>query len=103
MPMHLSLFIPILPSPIFWFAHPIFLTSLRQYIYTSPITHPPLVSPMMPPVRNLGVTFDPHLSFSNHISNRSCFRHIRDLRRILPMLDSKTASTIATSSVHSKL
>src|SRR6218665_324474 len=29
------------------------------------------------PVRNLGVTFDPHLSFSNHISNlsRSCFMH----------------------------
>src|SRR6218665_1510278 len=48
------------------------------------------------PVRNLGVTFDPHFSFSNHISNlsRSCFMHIRDLRRIRPMLDFKTASTI---------
>src|SRR6218665_585501 len=57
------------------------------------------------PVRNLGVTSDPHLSFSNHISNlsRSCFMHIRDLRRIRPMLDFKTASTIATSIVHSKL
>src|SRR6218665_3058756 len=57
------------------------------------------------PVRNLGVTFDPHLSFSNHISNlsRSRFMHIRDLRRIRPMLDFKTASTIATSIVHSKL
>src|SRR6218665_1164311 len=56
------------------------------------------------PVRNLGVTFDPHLSFSNHISNlsRSCFMHIRD-SRIRPMLDFKTASTIATSIVHSKL
>src|SRR6218665_3236389 len=56
-------------------------------------------------VRNLGVTFDPHLSFSNHISNvsRSCFMHIRDFRRIRPMLDFKTASTIATSIVHSKL
>src|SRR6218665_1067666 len=51
------------------------------------------------PVRNLGVTFDPHLSFSNHISNlsRSCFMHTRDLRRILPMLDFKTASTIANT------
>jgi len=49
--------------------------------------------------------FDSHLSFSNHISNlsRSCFMHIRDLRRIRPMLDFKTASTIATSIVHSKL
>src|SRR6218665_2581032 len=57
------------------------------------------------PVRNLGVTFDPHLSFSNHISNlsRSCFMHICDLLRIRPMLDFKTASTIATSIVHSKL
>src|SRR6218665_1756367 len=57
------------------------------------------------PVRNLGVTFDPHLSISKHISNlsRSCFMHIRNLRRIRPMLDFKTASTIATSIVHSKL
>src|SRR6218665_820294 len=57
------------------------------------------------PVPNLGVTFDHHLSFSNHISNlsRSCFMHIPDLRRIRPMLDSKTASTIATSIVHSEL
>src|SRR6218665_275335 len=57
------------------------------------------------PVHNFGVTFDPHLSFSNHISKlyRSCFMHIRDLRRIRPMLDFKTASTIATSIVHSKL
>src|SRR6218665_3900856 len=57
------------------------------------------------PVRNLGVTFDPRLSFSNHISNlsRSSFMHIRDLRPIRPMLDTRTASTIATSIVHSKL
>src|SRR6218665_2908689 len=56
-------------------------------------------------VRNLGVTFNPHLSFSNQISNlsRFCFMHIRDLRRIRPMLDFKTASTIAISIVHSKL
>jgi len=43
----------------------------------------PLISPLAS-VRNLGVTFDPHLSFSNHISNfsRSCFMRIRDLRHI---------------------
>ena len=41
------------------------------------------------PVSNLGVTFDPDLSFSNHISNlsRSYFMHTRDLHRIRPMLD----------------
>src|SRR6218665_4019908 len=57
------------------------------------------------PVRNLGVIFDQNLSFSDHITqlSRSCFVHIRDLRRIRPMLDLKTASTIATSIVHAKL
>src|SRR6218665_3799537 len=57
------------------------------------------------PLRNLGVTFDPHLSFSNHISNlsSSCFTHIRDIRRIQPMHDFKIATSIATSIVHSKL
>src|SRR6218665_3167517 len=49
------------------------------------------------PVRNLCVIFDQNLSFSDHITqlSRSCFMHIRDLRRILLMLDLKTASTIA--------
>src|SRR5688572_27556522 len=57
------------------------------------------------PVRNLGVTSHPHLSFSNYISNllRSCFMHIRDLRLIQSTLDFKTASTIAASIVHSRL
>src|SRR6218665_1432513 len=38
------------------------------------------------PVRNLGVIFDQNLSFSDHITqlSRSCFMHIRDLRRIRP-------------------
>src|SRR6218665_3245768 len=35
--------------------------------------------------------------------NLSRFMHIRNLRRARPMLDSKTASTIATSIVQSKL
>ena len=48
------------------------------------------------PVRNLAVIFDQ--SFSDHITqlSRSCFMHIRDLRRIRPVLDLKTSSTIAT-------
>src|SRR6188768_1057944 len=49
--------------------------------------------------------FDQNLSFSDHITHlsRSCFMHIRDLRRIRPILDFKTSSTIATSIVHAKL
>src|SRR6218665_3448008 len=57
------------------------------------------------PVRNLGVIFDQNLSFSDHFTQLSCscFMHIRDLRPLRPMLDLKTASTIATSIVHAKL
>ena len=49
--------------------------------------------------------FDSNLSFSDHISyiSKSCFSHIRDLRRICSTLDRKTACTIATSLTHSKL
>ena len=49
--------------------------------------------------RNLGFIFDEHLTFSDQISSvsKSCYYHIR------PYLDTKTASTIATSIVHSKL
>ena len=41
----------------------------------------------------------------DHITqlSRSFFMHTRDLRRIRPMLDLKTASTIATSKIHAKL
>ena len=46
-----------------------------------------------------------HLTFSDQISSlsKSCYSHIRQLRCIHPYLDSKTASTIAASIVHSKL
>src|SRR5688572_17393344 len=56
------------------------------------------------PVRNLGVTFDQNLSFSDHITHlsRSCFMHIRDLRRIRPMLDFKTRSEEHTSELQSQ-
>ena len=46
-----------------------------------------------------------HLSFSHQLSavSKSCYYHIRELRCTRPYLDFKTASTIATSIVHSKL
>ena len=55
--------------------------------------------------RNLGIIFDEHLTFSDQISSvsKSCYYHIRQLRCIRPYLDTKTASTIASSIVHSKL
>ena len=55
--------------------------------------------------RNLGVIFDSNLSFSDHISyiSKTCFAHIRDLRRICNTLDHTTACSIATSLIHSKL
>jgi len=55
--------------------------------------------------RNLSFIFDEHLSFSNQISSLSeiCNYHIHQLCCSGPYLDFKTASTIATSIVHSKL
>ena len=55
--------------------------------------------------RNLGFIFDEHLTFSDQTSalSKSCYSHIRQLRCIRPFLDSKTASLIVTSIVHSKL
>ena len=55
--------------------------------------------------RNLGVIFDNHLSLHNQITalSQSCFYHIHDLRRIRDTFGFKTASTIATALVHSKL
>ena len=68
-------------------------------------TDPTLPTPYSSPVRNLGVIFDKNLTFSDHITqlSRTCYMHIRDLRRLRPILNYKTACTIATSIVHSKL
>src|SRR6218665_1538960 len=55
-------------------------------------------------VHNFGVTFETHISFSNHFFHllHPCFVNICDLYQIRPMFTSKTAST-AISVVHSKL
>ena len=56
-------------------------------------------------VRNLGVTFDPHLLFQEHITkiSQACFYHIRDLRRLRPCPNLETAATIGTALAQSKL
>ena len=55
--------------------------------------------------RNLSFIFDERLTFSDQISSvsKSCHYHICQLRCIRPYLHTKTASTIATSTVYSKL
>jgi len=54
---------------------------------------------------SLGFIFDEHLFFSDQISSlsQSCYYYIHQLRCICPYLDIKTAFTIATSIIHSKL
>jgi hypothetical protein len=56
-------------------------------------------------VKNLGVVFDKHLSFHEHITkiSQACFFHIRDLRRIRPYLTLATAATVGAALVQSKL
>jgi len=55
--------------------------------------------------RNLGFIIDEHLTFSDQILSvsKSCYNHIRQLRCIRPYLNCKAGSTIASSTVHSKL
>lgn len=55
--------------------------------------------------RNLGVTFDHHFKFRSHISQvcRSCFYHIRDIRRIRRYLSLENAKTLAHAMVTSRL
>ena len=56
-------------------------------------------------VRNLGVTFDSDFSFHKHVSNtcKSCFYHIRDLRRIRRHIPVSTAKTISNALISSRL
>jgi len=55
--------------------------------------------------RNIGFIFNEHLTFSDQISSvsKSCYYHICQHCCISPYLDTKTATTITTSVVHSKL
>ena len=56
-------------------------------------------------VRNLGVVFDSDFNFRQHISEvcKSCFHHIRDLRRIRRHISISTAKTISTTLISSRL
>ena len=55
--------------------------------------------------RNLGVIFDQDFKFRSHISQvcRSCFYHIRDIRRIRRYLSLDNAKTLAHAMVTSRL
>ena len=54
---------------------------------------------------NLGAIFDSDFSFHKHFSNicKSCFYHIRDLRRIRRHIPLSTAKTISNSLISSRL
>ena len=56
-------------------------------------------------VRNLGVIFDSDFSFHKHVSEicKSCFYHIRDLRRIRRHIPLSTAKTISNALISSRL
>ena len=56
-------------------------------------------------IRNLGVTFDPDLSYHHHISSicSTSFYHIRHLRQIRSSIDKNSAIILANALVSSKL
>jgi hypothetical protein len=85
------------------------IIGLRQQL--AKLNHPTISLPnsvKLCPVksaRNLDVIFYSTISYSEHISaiSKSCFNHIRDLRRLQSSIDQTTACTIATALIHSKL
>ena len=98
-------------SPYFLTLHPskteYLLIDLPQQTSKNPSLSLPNAQPISqtPFAKNLGFIFDSTLSFSKQISSLSsaCHYHIRDLRRIYNTIDYSTASTIATTLVHSRL
>ena len=56
-------------------------------------------------VRNLGVVFDRDFNFRQHISQvcKSCFYHIRDLRRIRGHISISTAKTLSRALICSHI
>src|SRR4029077_16400093 len=77
----------------------------RSKILSSSITfHNTEIKPSSE-ARNLGITFDPTLSFTKHVSNvcRSSFFQIRQLRQVRSSLDHQSAVILANALVHSKL
>ena len=64
-----------------------------------------LVVPMADHVQLLGVTLDIGLSMDKHMNevSRTCFHHLRTLRRIQPATNTSDVNTIACSVVGSRL
>ena len=56
-------------------------------------------------MKNLGITFDSDLSFSQHLSLviRTCFRHIKDFSKIRKFLSQSDATSLANALVSSRL
>src|SRR6218665_2837869 len=86
----------------YWTPQAIKQINLLLHLVPTDLTSP---APYTSPVHNLRVIFDKNLTIADHITKLSqiCYMHIRDLRRLRPIFDYKTACTIATSIVHSKL
>uniref|UniRef100_A0A8C5CK28 Reverse transcriptase domain-containing protein n=1 Tax=Gadus morhua TaxID=8049 RepID=A0A8C5CK28_GADMO len=61
--------------------------------------------PQSASVKNLGVLFDPHLCFDQHIRSitRIAFFHLRNIARIRPMLSAVDAETLIHAFVSSRL
>ena len=56
-------------------------------------------------IRNLGITFDPTLTFRTHIkeTTRSAFFHLRNIAKILPVLSRRSAEVVLHALVSSRV
>ena len=69
------------------------------------ITFSDQTTPLSTSVTNLGVTFDPHLTFENHIKQlcKKAFFHLRNISRLRPSLTFADAEKLVHAFVSSRL
>src|SRR6218665_2728892 len=87
--------------------HYLLREQLSKLTYSSDLFPKDLISPVpyTSPVHNRGIIFDESLTFADHINylSRTCHMHIRDIRRLPPILDYKTACTVISRFIMTKL
>uniref|UniRef100_A0AAV2LSV1 Maturase K n=1 Tax=Knipowitschia caucasica TaxID=637954 RepID=A0AAV2LSV1_KNICA len=83
-------------------------TGTPHQLHSSPITSISLFGhsiPLSPSVTNLGVKFDPHLSFANHIHHicKTSFFHLRNISKLRSSLSLPAAEKLVHAFVSSRL
>ena len=84
------------------------LVGTPHQVQSCPISHLTFdgqVVPFSPSVTNLGVKFDPHLTFNTHINHlcRTAFYHLKNISKLRPLLTLPDAEKLVHAFISSRL